>query len=232
MVVSIADKPIDCGFVVLVDSGEGFPFNFSNIRADADRSCRPLTIPTVWRSLGAANGDYSIDGFEPKGRESGWSAGCKECGNRRNVDNRPSVSIERKSLDDAHATFLGWDERRERFLRELENFSTLTMRAVIVESSLEILLRLAPEHGKKTASQNRKTLYRSILSWQCSYPVPWFFCDSRRLAEITCFRLLERFWRKYGKPYAREQRRIEREQAGQEGLLAAMSDDPTGVSGG
>ena len=106
------------------------------------------------------------------------------------------VLIERKSLDDAHGAFLGWGRRRERFELELENLASFDCAAVVVECSFATLISGAPSRGKKTRGENAKILHRQILAWQQDYRVPWHFCDDRRLAEITAFRILERFWKK------------------------------------
>lgn len=40
-------------------------------------------------------------------------------------------------------------------------------------------------------------IYRSLLAWQQDYRVQWAFCESRRMAEITTFRWLYRWWEKH-----------------------------------
>ena len=183
-----SDYTITAPFTVLIDTQEQQPFTFTGFRAD--RSDYPsdiawlvkqeliepsevkLAVPTEWRSLGASHGDYSIDGFE----------GC--------------CHVERKSMDDAHGTFLGWGERRERFERELDFLAGIDGAAVVVECSMGKLLSEAKSRGKKSADENRKILFRQVLAWQQDYRIPFHFCDSRRLAEMTTFRLLYRFWEK------------------------------------
>lgn len=159
-------------FTVLVDSQEKIPFTFGYIMTDATKDgAVPLIVPFKVRSLGIGRGDYSIDGMEGR------------------------VHIERKSKEDAHGTFLGWSERRERFERELEILSGMESAAVVVECSLDELL-MVPARGKKTTEENAKILHRTIISWQQDFVVQWCFCGSRRMAEMTTFRWLERFWRK------------------------------------
>lgn len=163
---------------------EQHPFSFSGVRADlsdmttAQRKAFEdglwdgrIEIQSKFKALGASNGDYAIEGFEGR------------------------CHLERKSIDDCHGTVLGWGDRRERFQRELANLSAMESAAVIIECSFGDLLAHAPEHGKKTSAENRKILFRQILSWQQRYRVPWIFCDSRSMAEIVAFRWLEKFFR-------------------------------------
>jgi hypothetical protein len=181
-------------FCILVDSAEQQPFTFSNLHADADRGGRLLIVAPGVNLLRAclgrhpnSLGDYSIQGFIGR------------------------VHVERKSMDDAHGTILGWGrtrdgrvyretDRRARFECELANLSNVECAAVVVECSLGELLAKAPEWdmGKKTARLNRKILARSIVAWQQDYPnVSWVFADDRRQAEGFTFRWLERFHRKH-----------------------------------
>ena len=186
--LSYGDLKVQVPFTILVDSMEQQPFGFVDIVADAtetpadlkkmitsgeiDREDVKLSVPTKYQALGVGKGDYSL---------KGWKGHC---------------NIERKSMDDAHGTILGWGDRRERFERELENLSVMECAAVVVECSLGQLLAEAPSHGKKTANENRKILHRQVLSWQQTYRIPWHFCDNRGLAEVTTFRILQRFWKK------------------------------------
>lgn len=163
---------------------EQHPFSFKGVRADvSDMNTAQrrlfedgqwdgsIEVQTKFRALGASNGDYSLEGFEGR------------------------CHLERKSMDDCHGTVLGWGDRRERFQRELANLSQMESAAVVIECSFGDLLAHAPEHGVKTAAENRKILFRQILSWQQRYRVPWIFCDSRSMAEIVAFRWLEKFFR-------------------------------------
>jgi hypothetical protein len=158
-----------CPFTVIIDAQEKHPFTFEDITG---ANGVPMIVPTQWKSLGAAHGDYSIVGHEGH------------------------VHIERKSLEDAHSTILGWGERRERFKTELENLAAIDVAAVILETSLDELVATAPQWGKRSAQENSKTLFRQVLAWQQDYRVPWIFAGSRQLAEHATFRVLERYWRK------------------------------------
>lgn len=98
------------------------------------------------------------------------------------------IAIERKSLADLYHT-LG--QERERFQRELERLNSLRWAAVVVESDWAEVL--APQERSRLLP---KSVYRSILAWSQRFPgAHWFLLPGRRLAEITTFRLLERWWR-------------------------------------
>jgi hypothetical protein len=170
--------------IIVIDSMEQHPFSFQGIRLDLSEMSAPqrrafesgqwngcIDAECVFRALGAGNGDYSLNGFYGR------------------------CHIERKSLEDAHGTILGWGDRRERFQRELENLAGMEAGAVVVECSFGDLLAAAPEHGKKSAAENRKVLFRQVISWQQQYRVPWLFCDGRRMAELAAYRWLKMFWK-------------------------------------
>lgn len=163
-------------FTILIDSAEQQPFLFQGIKGDAGEEGRPWIVKTEWRPLGRhpdSLGDYSLDGFVGR------------------------VHVERKSVEDCQGTILGFDGRRNRFERELENLDKCEAPLIVVEASFQTLIQSVQQRGKKTQGENAKTLMRSVLAYQQDYRVPWCFCDSRRLAEISTFRFLERFWRKH-----------------------------------
>ncbi|HEY1189545.1 MAG TPA: ERCC4 domain-containing protein [Gemmata sp.] len=113
------------------------------------------------------SGDYSLYGFETL------------------------VAIERKSLSDLYGT-LG--QGRERFERELERLAAMRWAAVVIEADLAEIITQPPPHSQL----DPKTVFRSILAWSVRYPnVHWLPCGDRRLAEVTTFRLLERFVKEY-----------------------------------
>lgn len=164
-------KSFACPFVVLVDSQEKHPFTFTGFESGAATGNRPIDVPTKVQSLGPAHGDYSIEGYEG------------------------SIHIERKSLEDAHGTILGWGEHRERFGRTLEFLESIEFGAVMVECTLGEMLKRAPSRGRKSAEENRTILNQQYLAWLLKYrAVKWIFADSRRLAEIETFRLFEKFY--------------------------------------
>ncbi len=180
-------------FTVLVDTAEGAPFTFHGIKTDADKDCLPLYVPTRFMSLGRfpdSLGDYSIAGLTDQ------------------------VAIERKSRDDVWGTILGWETnyqatnglsgRRQRFEKELENLSKINAACVVVEASWEECIQQMPEWGIKPAATNRKIFFRSVISFQQRFKLPWNFMPSRRAAEVFAFRFLERYWKKLSKQERQE----------------------------
>lgn len=178
-------EPYTVPFTILIDSAESQPFTFQCLHGDADQQNRPLIVPTKFVSLGRypdSQGDYSL-------------AGCTG-----------RVAVERKSMEDAWSTVLGWETdyqterelpgRRQRFEKELENLAKLEAAMIVVEATFDDCLRLIPQWGTKPAKVNAKIFLRSVLAYMQDYKVPWLFCDGRRLAEVTAYRYLERFWRK------------------------------------
>lgn len=185
-----AAEPYTLPFTVLIDTNEGHPFVFKGHFADANQNYRPLYVPTARYNLGRfplGLGDYSIQGFKDR------------------------VGIERKSIEDVWGTILGWETeydkrrsntgRRDRFEKELLNLSSIEFGLVVVEASLGQVLDQAPEYGVKSAAENRKTLHRSIISFQQRFKVPWSFCDTRELAEAHTLRHLMRFHREHKKEF-------------------------------
>ena len=110
-------------------------------------------------------GDYSIEGHES------------------------AIAVERKSLEDLYST-LG--QHRERFEAELERLAVMTFAAVVVEADWRTILSEPPSHSRLLP----KTVFRSVLAWQQRYTnVHWMCMGGRRLAEVCCYRILERYWR-------------------------------------
>lgn len=163
-------------FKIYIDTAEQAPFTFTGLRSDSDKGYTTLAVDIEHRCLGRhpdSFGDYSLAG------------GIGRCG------------VERKSMADCQSTILGFtDGHRERFEQELRNLSGIEAGLVLVECSLDELLINAPSYGKKTAQQNAKILFRSILAYQQDYKVPWMFAGSRELAEQSAFWFLHRFWEK------------------------------------
>lgn len=182
-------------FTVLVDRQEKAPWSFAGLRARSfiDPEQREYVPNIIVRWLGIGLGDYSIDGYEGR------------------------VAIERKSPEDFAGTLLGWERqidtaaaraewdtrnsvhRRKRFKAELAKLAGMESAAVVIEASLGDCLANAPQWGKRTASENAKYLHATAIAWQQEFRVPWIFCDDRRLAELTAFRLLEKFWERTAK---------------------------------
>lgn len=149
---------------VKTDTREQSPYTFEGIGWDkADGGGEGRTLTVETVRGTLASGDYSLLGYERR------------------------VAVERKSLADLYGT-LG--QGRARFERELERLKDYDFAAVVVEASLLEIVTSPPPHTEMSP----KAVYRSIIAWSVRYPrIHWFPCDNRRLAEITTFRLLERF---------------------------------------
>ena len=164
-------RPLACPFIVLIDSQEKHPFTFTGFRAGAAMDNRPLDVTTQIKSLGPSHGDYSVRGYEGQ------------------------IHIERKSLDDAHNTFLGWGEHRERFEHTLQFLDSIEFGAMVIECTYGTMLSTAPSRGRKSSEENKLILNQQYYAWLLKYrSVKWIFCDSRRLAEVSTFRLFEKFY--------------------------------------
>jgi hypothetical protein len=98
------------------------------------------------------------------------------------------VAVERKSLADLYST-LG--QHRDRFEREHERLACMAAAAVVIEADWETILFRPPERSRLLP----KTVFRTALSWQSKYGVPWLAMGSRELAEIATFRFLELFYK-------------------------------------
>lgn len=186
-------------WLILVDKAEKAPWSFADIRSRSciDKDMRLYVPRTERRYLGVGMGDYSIDGFQDR------------------------IAIERKSVADFQGTLLGWPKeaeteagnvteihRRGRFKSELRRLQAMHCRAVIVEAPLHECLNSCPQWGVRTAEENGKYLYGTYLSWSQQFRVPWYFCADRRMAEVTCLRIMEQFWDRLG---AKEKRNKTRE---------------------
>jgi hypothetical protein len=184
--VAPASAIVTTQFTVLVDTREQAPYGFTGLQTDAGH---PLAVPVQSICLGHGWGDYSVRGMEP-------ALIKKSCPGSDLGEPYPIVSIERKSMDDAHSTFLGWGTHRDNFEIELAQLNGLTFAAVVVECTEHELIENAPEWGQKTKAENARSLSRSIDSWRIRFHrVQWVFCRDRRWAEIKTFRLLEKFWK-------------------------------------
>jgi hypothetical protein len=168
-----------CPFRILIDTAEQQPWTFTGIFSDSKQGYKPLEVPYEFSSLGRhphSLGDYTIEGYQGR------------------------VCVERKAKEDAWGTFLGWGDgidssgRRDRFICELENLSKVESPIVIIEATLDDCLDDMPSWGLKSVADNRKIFFRSVISWQQKYRIPFWFLNGRRAAEVTAFRYLEKFW--------------------------------------
>ncbi len=110
-----------------------------------------------------ASGDYSLAGYADR------------------------VAVERKSLSDLYSTI---SQGRARFVRELERLAGFDFAAVVIESDWTGII----DHPPKRSKLPPRIVFRSVLAWQQRYPrVHWWACPSREFAEVTTFRILERY---------------------------------------
>lgn len=192
-------EAIKCPFIVAVDTREQMSYGFKGLRANAKYQFRPLEVATERQTL--QSGDYAIQGLEDE------------------------FQIERKSLADLHHS-CSWE--RENFEKKHQALAQLKRGCVIVEASLDTLATYSPVYRKAGTGEicrskvRPKTIHRIMLSWYVRYGVPWITAGvghfknpvsleqefaaeywrakrSRRLAEVTCFRLLEKFYQEVTK---------------------------------
>ena len=155
-------------FVVVIDDREGLPFSFANIKGDARDGGKRIHVATETARL--ATGDYTI-------RTMTGQSYADE------------IAIERKSHSDLFST-LG--NGRERFELELERLNAMSFAAVVIESSWEDIAYRPPEFSR----MRPKCVMRSILTYSQRFQhVHWFPMHNRKMAETTCYRLLERYYR-------------------------------------
>ncbi len=100
------------------------------------------------------------------------------------------VCVERKSKEDLFGS-LG--RNRKRFEAEIKRMQDgMEFGAVVVESDFAGIVQRPPENTRMAP----KSVIRSIISWGQRYPkVHWYLAGSRFMAEVMCYRILERFWR-------------------------------------
>lgn len=166
--LAITDNAITEDFTILIDSQEKQPWTFQGfIEGD-----RPVIVPYRWHSLGSTHGDYSV-------------AGCEDF-----------VHVERKSMPDAHGTFLSHGERRERWERTLQYLAEIPSGHIIVEGTLGQCVAQIVPHGKRSQMALRNEFIGSVISWQDTYGLPFWFVDTPRLAERWAYRILKRGFRK------------------------------------
>ena len=107
-------------------------------------------------------GDYSLAGFEDR------------------------VAIERKSVDDLIACFMG--ANRERFERELSRARDYDLFAVVVEAGLTDIGR-----GRYKSNMSPHAALQSLTAFFVRYSVPFMCCGSRRAAEYMTYSLLAKY---------------------------------------
>ena len=99
-----------------------------------------------------------------------------------------NVACERKSLPDLIGCVT---KNRKRFEKELMRLSMMILKAVVVEGSMGQIA------GKEYRGRVKPSgVLGSIAFWQVKYNVPFLFCSTRELAEITVYNLLKNYNRK------------------------------------
>lgn len=206
-IIEIAPGIVHMPFTILIDTAEKHPWEFANLTARSfiDKDMRKYAIKTEIRYLGVGMGDYSIDLFQDR------------------------IAIERKSMEDFQGTLLGWPHdisdlkvkktwnpqksihRRGRFKAELRKLQALECKAVIIEAPLGRCIAEMEQWGVRSAEENGKYLHATYISWQQQFRVPFIFCDDRRLAEVTAFRILEQFWDRHRSKYRQRKKDSQRQ---------------------
>ena len=154
----------------------------------------PIEIPFTVIVDGREKRPYTFEGLRADARDLRRPLVVKtEWGHLRTGDYsiegmEEQVCIERKSLQDIFATV---GQHRARFEREHQRMAEFDFAAVVVEADLRTVLNNPPAYSRLPP----KSIFRTALAWQVRYGVQWIWAGSRRLAEVTTFRLLERFWR-------------------------------------
>jgi hypothetical protein len=166
--VSLVDNAITEDFTILIDSGEQQPFTFQGFTEGQ----RPLLVPYQWQALGKAHGDYSV-------------AGCEGY-----------VHIERKSCEDAIGTFLSHGDRGDNWLDTMSFLAEIPMGAIVIEATMGQCVASIQSRGKRSVTALRSEFQGSVLSWSSEFCVPFWFMDTRRIAERWTYKILKRGWRK------------------------------------
>jgi len=102
------------------------------------------------------------------------------------------VAIERKSKADLHSTL---SKRRGNFKAELERLSSLYRRAVIVECGDEGFLTGPQYYRSVRLSKTRLAAaqWATCAGWAAIHDVPFYFKDTRSLAERWAYYLLRKW---------------------------------------
>lgn len=139
---------------------------------------------------------WGFHGVHAKGRDKGklvlvrTEYACLPSGDYTIDVARDRIAIERKSLEDLYGTI---GQHRERFERELARLNALEFAAVIVEAAYDAAILHPPEHSRL----NPKSVFHSVNAWEEEFSnVRWHFMGCRRLAELKCWYVLERFYKK------------------------------------
>tara|TARA_B100000315_G_C14545335_1_gene572951 strand:+ start:198 stop:671 length:474 start_codon:yes stop_codon:yes gene_type:complete len=97
------------------------------------------------------------------------------------------IAIERKSINDLIGSLT---KGRERFERELQKSAIIPYFSLVIEGSLNDLLR-----GKYISDALPKSIVQSLLSFSVKYRLPIFFAESREHGEMITLSLLLKYAR-------------------------------------
>lgn len=211
-----SDEPLTVPFTVVIDTREQRPFEFAGLTSDARHGRRPLVVPTVVGTLG--QGDYSLAGLQDVVAVERKSL-ADLYGTLGQGRERFERELERLAglLWAAVVIEADWNAvlqvpvphaaELDSLALWLNRFSQVPVAHNEPQAGLP-----APDQfarwavllgdlltGQPVRSQlNPKTIHRSVIAWQQRYPsIHWWFCTDRRLAEVTTFRILERWWLKH-----------------------------------
>lgn len=147
------------GLIIAIDTREQLPYRFEGLGlGNAESDGDPSPVSTLRISL--PTGDYAVLG-----------------------DSR--FAVERKSLEDAYATF---GRGRQRFEAELA-------RSLILDQ-FHLVLEFPFEHDPPSfTSVKRSTVVNSLYTWSVRYGVSVWYAGSRSGGEITTYSLCYRWWR-------------------------------------
>ena len=162
-------------FTVVVDTREQHPFHFASIPVDRKQLKKKLD-----------------DGVSPgvvvvKMTRQGLATGDYSI---EGMEDR--FAIERKSKADLFHC-MGSD--RDRFEEQFRRLNSLERAAIVVEADWPSVFMGCPE-----CELRPKVVHRTAISWQVKYPnVHWWMCQTRAFAELTTYRILEKWWQAEGK---------------------------------
>lgn len=101
------------------------------------------------------------------------------------------ITIERKEMGDF---FNCCGQDRERFEKQLSRLNEMKFGCMMIEADWNTIMR-----GHRESKMEPESIRGSVVAWQMeTFPnVKWWF-GGRRFAEVTTFRILDRWWRKNG----------------------------------
>lgn len=151
-------------FVILVDSNEKYPFNFSSIIGDSVDAHAAIDVRTERKRL--KTGDYQIKGF-PSG-----------------------ITIERKSKADLFSS-VHPGQRRDDFIERLGRMERMFQNSVVL---VECYPSELYENPIEFGSLNPKMVYRTTLSWGLQFGTAWHWAADRETAAQVAYRILEKWY--------------------------------------